>query len=155
LSDDHRRKLSEANKGKTISTEAKKKISDSMKQRIHTWGYKISESLTGIPLTNERKQKISESRKRYYQEHPEAKVAFNKGVPHTEESKQKMSDSLKIALSTPEAKANRSAANSGGNNPRAKRCKYGDQEFSCISEAERSLGIYKAKLKRDPLFSFI
>lgn len=138
-------------KGHKLSEETKNKL----RLRPHTWGDKIAKSLKGVPLTEIRRQKISESRKRFYQNHPEDRIAFNKNIPHTKEAKQRMSISLKIALAKPETIIRRSIANSGGNNPRAKRCMYNGQEFSCITEAEKKLGIYKAKLKRDLLFSFI
>jgi group I intron endonuclease len=49
LTDEHRKKISESNKGRIFSDETKEKIRKSMLGRNITWGDKISESLKGRP----------------------------------------------------------------------------------------------------------
>lgn len=71
-SEEHRKKISEANKGKHLSEETKKKMSEAHKGRHHTeeWKKKISEAKKGKPAHNkgksmseEQKRKLSESKK--------------------------------------------------------------------------------------------
>ena len=85
LSEEHKRKISEAHKGKTFSEEHKRKISEAQKGekhyfygKTHTEEHKrkISEAHKGKTLSEESKRKISEA---------------HKGRPKSEEHKRKMS----------------------------------------------------------------
>jgi group I intron endonuclease len=78
LSDETKKKLSEAHKGKIISEETRKKISTANKgkKRSEESKKRISIGKKGIPKSKETKKKLSDA---------------NKGKKHTEESKQKMS----------------------------------------------------------------
>ncbi len=97
-SEETRRKMSEANKGripwnkgKTISDETKKKISDSQKGRKFSkeTKRKISESKKGHEVSVEIRRKLSESLK--------GRIPWNKGKTgvYSEETRKKMSESHK------------------------------------------------------------
>ncbi len=119
LSEEHRRKISESLKGRTISLETRKKISEAGKKRAlsgdsirkmtdATRGKslsekhrkKISESLKGFVFSEERRKHQSESAKRRTdnrgrgryrsEEHRKHLGLANKGKKRTEETKQKM-----------------------------------------------------------------
>ena len=77
-SEEHKRKIAEANKGKVNSEETRRKISEANK------GNKI---WLGKTHTEETKRKISEKNK--------GRPAPNKGVPHSEETKMKLSIAAK------------------------------------------------------------
>ena len=83
LSDDVRRKLSEAKKGRHKSEETKRKISEAKK---------------GRHLSEEHKRKLSEA---------------NKGKHHSEEAKKKMSEAKKGKTFSEEARRNMSEAHKG------------------------------------------
>ena len=96
VSDETRRKISAAHKGRKHSTEAKLKMSEARK------GIKFSEShIANLRLAGQRVSKQrSESLRKYYREHPisdEARRKMSiarkgkKGTPHTEATKQKIS----------------------------------------------------------------
>jgi group I intron endonuclease len=84
LSEETKQKLSETHKGKNLSEETKQKLSKAFKGKNHP--------MYGKHLTEETKKKISEA---------------NKGKHHTEEAKKKMSEARK-------------GKNIGNNNPTAK-----------------------------------
>ena len=92
-SEETRRKLSLAQKGKHISEEQKKKLSIALKGRVMSDEHKkkISTSNKGKHLSEETKKKISDSKKGLQsgEKHP----MF--GKHHSEESKKKMSDKIK------------------------------------------------------------
>ena len=89
LSDETKRKLSEANKGKTLSDETKRKLSEANKGENHP--------MYGKHLTEEVKRKISEANK------GENNPKYWKGKHLSRETKRKLSE-----------------ANKGKNNPQAK-----------------------------------
>jgi hypothetical protein len=79
--------IGSAHKGKTISEDQRKLISDAMKMREHTWGSKISESLTGKQKTDEHKRKIGER---------------HKGKVITQEQRKKISEKMSGRKFSPE-----------------------------------------------------
>ena len=85
LSEETKRKLSEARKGKKRSEEAKKKISESMKGKLFSEEAKrnMSEAHKGKKLSEETKRKMSEAMK------------GKKLAPFSEETKRKMSEAKK------------------------------------------------------------
>jgi very-short-patch-repair endonuclease len=96
LSEEHRKKIGNANKGKTLgrelSTEIKKKISEANKGRVSP--------LKGIPRTEEVKRKIGESHKGVVpSKDARIKISLaNLGRKHSEESKRKISESHKGSI---------------------------------------------------------
>ena len=93
-SEETRRKLSEANKGKPahnkgvpMSEEQKKKLSESKKNISDETRKKISEAKKGKPAPNKGKPMSEEQKKKLSE--------INKGKHHTEETKKKMSESAK------------------------------------------------------------
>lgn len=105
-SEETRKKISEANKGKHYSDETKHKMSvnnaRAMLGKHHTDDAKkrISDGHKGKTFSDEEKLKISECVSNYYKEHPEAIRSGDNhpmyGKHHTEESKKKMSESQKL-----------------------------------------------------------
>ena len=88
-SDEHRKKLSKAAKGKHISEETKKKISESTSgEKNHMFGKHHS---------NETKKKIGEASKgRYYSEEARRKMSkAKKGKKLSEEHRRKLSEAMK------------------------------------------------------------
>ena len=79
--EEHKRKLSEAMKGKPKSEEHKRKLSEANKSSL------IPPNRKGVKLTEEHKQKISELKKGN---------SYHKGKKHTEEAKKRISQSLKL-----------------------------------------------------------
>ena len=63
LSDETRKKLSEANKGKKLSDETRKKMSDVKKDISDETRKKMSDAKKGKQLSDETKKKLSEARK--------------------------------------------------------------------------------------------
>lgn len=65
LTEEHRRKLSEANKGKHLSEETRRKIGEAMKGRTFSEEHlrKLSEAKKGKNLSEENRRKLSELRK--------------------------------------------------------------------------------------------
>jgi hypothetical protein len=102
-----RRKISNALRGKALSTEHKRKIS---KANVG----KPSPN-KGKPMSEEQKQKISERLKG----NPGilGRPAPNKGKPMSEEQKQKISEAKKGKVCSAETKKKLSEANRGKNNP--------------------------------------
>ena len=106
LSEEHKRKISESQKGKQLSEEHKRKISEYRKGKQHTGETKrkISESLKGKQHTGETKRKISESLKgkrspmcgkQLSEEHKRKISESQKGKQLSEEHKRKISESQK------------------------------------------------------------
>ena len=93
LSEEHRQKLSKANMGKRLTDETQGKMSESRKG--------AKNPMYGKPRSDEAKQKMSEDRK------------GRPGKPHSEETKRKISEAHK----RPDARAKRSEAMKGENNP--------------------------------------
>ncbi len=86
LSEEHKRKIGEANKGHAVSLEARKKISDANKERVYT-----EKQLQRYAEINRR---LAEKRKGKFHHSEESKQKMSdaiKGRKHSEESKQKMS----------------------------------------------------------------
>ena len=94
-----KRKMSEANKGRQLSEETKRKISESQKGRQFSeeTKRKMSESLKGKHHSEETKRKMSESQKgRQFSGETKRKLSeANKGKHHSEEAKRKMSEAKK------------------------------------------------------------
>ena len=101
LSEETKRKLSEANKGKKFSDETKQKMSESKKgiQRSEETKIKLSEANKGKKFSDEIKLKMSESRKgkKFSEEHKQkiseahkGKTPWNKGKHHSDETKLKI-----------------------------------------------------------------
>lgn len=81
LSEETKRKMSESLKGRIISDETKRKMSKSMKGKSHkAWN-------KGKKTSEEHKHKISESLK--------GNIPINKGIPMSDAQKRKISESLK------------------------------------------------------------
>ena len=105
LSDETRRKMSEARKGKTLSVEHKQKLSKANKDNKHFLGKKhskeskrkISESLRGKTHTDTTKRKISEAHKgkKHTKEHRIKLSESRRDFTHTEATKRKMSEARK------------------------------------------------------------
>lgn len=99
--EEHKRKIGDGNRGKTMSEEARKKISETMKRK----GLK-GPSTRGIkkkPLTEEQRKKHSialTGRKmpRQTEEHKQKISEAHKGMKASEESKRKMSENGPISL---------------------------------------------------------
>jgi len=96
LSEESRRKISEANKGKHLSEETRKKISEAHKGKISSmkgkhWSEEIkkrmSESAKKRMSNPEERKKLSEAHKR--------KITWNKGISPSEETRKKISEANK------------------------------------------------------------
>ena len=99
LSEETKKKMSEAHKGKHFSEEHKKRMSESMKGKEFSEEHKkkISESNKGKEFSEETKKKISDSHKgKKMTEETKNKLSeFHKGKKLYEETKKKISDSHK------------------------------------------------------------
>ncbi|OGZ18929.1 MAG: hypothetical protein A2175_02240 [Candidatus Nealsonbacteria bacterium RBG_13_42_11] len=104
LSEEHKRKIGRASKGRAHTEEAKRKISEALKSRKHTEEHrrKNSESHKGKKLSEETKKKIGDfwrgKKKIFSEKHRrkirELRLRYNKnwkGKCHTEETKRKIS----------------------------------------------------------------
>jgi hypothetical protein len=117
FSEEHRRKLSEAKKGKPLSEIHKKHMSEALKGRkpnVFTDEYrmKLSESKKGKPLSEEHKKHMSESLKGrksnvFTEEYREKLSKAKKGKSLSEEHKKHMSESLKGRKMPPFTKEHR------------------------------------------------
>ena len=89
VSDETRRKMSEAQKGKVASEETRRKLSEAKKGRVHSEEArrKMSESHKGKLLSEDHKRKMSESLK---------------GRVHSEETRRKLSEALSGRTQTEE-----------------------------------------------------
>ena len=96
-SEEHRRKISEANKGKKLSEETKRKLSEAKKgmKRSEETKKKISESLKGRELSEEHKRKMSEAKKGMSEETKRKMSEAKKGMKRSEETKKKLSEAHK------------------------------------------------------------
>ena len=106
MNEETKQKLSEANKGKTLSEETKQKL---RKPKTEETKQKISEAKKGKTLSEETKRKISESNKKRL---VEKGVPF-KGKHQSEETKQKISDAMKGKTFSKEHKQKISEAKKG------------------------------------------
>ena len=101
ISDETRRKLSEAHKGKTHSEDCKKKISDAQKGKTHTEETRRKLSVAKKNPSEETRRKLSEASKgrnkdRIVSEETRRKMSESgKGRTHSEDSKKKMSEASK------------------------------------------------------------
>ena len=100
VSDETRRKMSEALKGKTRSKEIRRKISEAHKGKTHSEKSRrnMSESQKGKTFSEETKRKLSEAQK---------------GKTHSEETKRKLSEAKKGKTFSEEHKRKLSEANKG------------------------------------------
>ena len=100
VSDETRRKMSEALKGKPRSKEIRRKISEAHKGKTHSEKSRrnMSESQKGKTFSEETKRKLSEAKK---------------GKTHSEETKAKMSEAHKGKTNSEESKRKLSEANKG------------------------------------------
>lgn len=95
FTDEHKKKLSESQKGRHLSIETRHKLSEShkgVKKGPHSAEAKrkMSEAKKGVkigPHSEEHKRKISEAKK--------GQKAWSKGIPCSEEKRRKISESLK------------------------------------------------------------
>ena len=108
LTEEHKKNIGEAGKGKKRTEETRRNISESLKGKRHTEEAKrkMSESSLGMKHTEETKRKMSESRK--------GRAAWNKGkkgwITHTEETRRKMSEANKGQKMSDAAKRKMSVA---------------------------------------------
>ncbi len=104
LSDEHRRKLSEINKGKILSTEHRRKMSEARKGKILSTEHrrKISEANKGKSPSPETRKKLSEANKR--------QIPWNTGKSHSPETRRKISQTQKGKILSPETRHKMSEA---------------------------------------------
>jgi len=100
FTEEHRKNISKAQKGKVLSEEHRKKISDAGRKRVFSeeTRAKISQALRGKPVSDETKQKLSEVRKGRIltKEHREKLSLAFKGKPITEEHRKKISKTKQL-----------------------------------------------------------
>jgi hypothetical protein len=104
LSEDHKRKIGDANRGRKLTDEHKGKLSESHKGK-ETWikynGHsdetkkKLSESHKGKKLSEETKSKMSESKRRMSEETKKKMSDSRKGKKLSDETKRKISETNK------------------------------------------------------------
>jgi len=107
-----KRKLSEASKNRKHSDETKKKMSENSGARNRTpeWTAKIALAKTGSKHSEESKQKMSETHKKLHENiefYQERKKQWTKGI-HSEESKAKQKEKMKEICATQDYKENMS-----------------------------------------------
>ena len=160
LSEETKRKIGEANKGKKRSEESKQKISESQKgEKNNMYGKhlseehkkKLSEALKGIKRSDEAKKKISEALKgiKRSEETRKKMSEIRKGRKHSEEIKRKIGEAQKGEKNhmygkhhTEEFKKKIRKAVlqlDKGNNEIIK-------EWSCAIEVEKELGIKNSNI---------
>jgi hypothetical protein len=124
-SEDAKRRMSEFRKGKRASEETKRKMSESMKKKVpgpvsDETKLKLSESHKGKTPSDETKRKMSEARKgKTMSEKTKRKlseIAKNRH-PISEETKLKMSESAKKRILSKETRRKISEANKGDKHP--------------------------------------
>lgn len=108
-SEETRRKMSEARKGKTHSEESKRKMSEAHRNRSDDHRRNLSESHKGKTLSEEHRHKISEAK--------QGEKNHNFGKSPSEEHRRKLSDAQKGKTHSDETRRKMSEANSGENNP--------------------------------------
>jgi rubrerythrin len=117
VSDETRRKMSEALKGKPRSKEIRRKISEAHKGKTHSEKSRrnMSESQKGKTFSEETKRKLSESQKgKTHSEETKRKLSESqKGKTFSEEHKRKLSESQKGKSRSEESKRKLSEANKG------------------------------------------
>lgn len=117
LSDETKKKMSEARKGKKHSEETKSKIANSNKGSIRSneTKQKMSNTRMGIKLSNETKQRISDGSKGekcgpLSEDHKQKISNSNKGKKQSEETKNKLSEIRKGKTRSEETKKRMSEA---------------------------------------------
>ena len=97
LSEEHKHKLSESHKGKHHSKETRKKMSEAHKNPSAEIRRKMSEAHKGKHLSPETRQKLSETHKGkcFSEEHKHNLSEAQNGKHHTKETRRKMSESQK------------------------------------------------------------
>jgi group I intron endonuclease len=109
ISEEGRKRISEANSGRIVSEETRKKLSDSGKEhylnnpRGDEWNQKLSIALTGKKKTEDHKLKLSEHRKEFIKNNPDSCKNFL-GKQHSDETKKLMSEKHFGILHTNESK---------------------------------------------------
>ena len=140
MSEDQRKKLSDSCKGRKVSEKTKEKISKAFKGRILSEEHKrkIGESNRGKP----RQTKEGLERLRKLQEERKGKLR----KPHSLESRMKMSESAKGR--TPWNKGKPAPEISGGKNPRAKRIEFDGVIYECVKDALEKTGRSKYYIQK-------
>lgn len=106
--------------------------------------------------SEESKQKSSKSRKRFLQANPGASRLYTRrGIPQSDQAKENISKGVKLGLSTPTAKLNRSLANSGANNPRALTVIFNGVTYACQKDAIAATGVSKYLMNRSPNYKVL
>ena len=117
VSDETRRKMSEALKGKPRSKEIRRKISEAHKGKTHSEKSRrnMSESQKGKTISEETKRKLSEAKKgKTHSEETKRKLSeAKKGKTFSEEHNRKLSESQKGKSRSEESKRKLSEANKG------------------------------------------
>ena len=117
VSDETRRKMSEALKGKPRSKEIRRKISEAHKGKTHSEESRknMSESQKGKTFSEETRRKISETRKgKTFSEETKRKMSeVKKGKTFSEEHKRKLSESQKGKTLSEETKRKLSEVRKG------------------------------------------
>ena len=117
VSDETRRKMSEALKGKPRSKEIRRKISEAHKGKTHSEKSRrnMSESQKGKTFSEETKRKLSEAKKgKTHSEETKRKLSeAKKGKTFSEEHNRKLSESQKGKSRSEESKRKLSEANKG------------------------------------------
>jgi len=109
ISEEGRRRISEANSGRIVSEKTKLKLSKSNKEyylnnpRNDEWNQKLSIALTGKKKTEDHKLKLSEHRKEFIKNNPDSCKNFL-GKQHSDETKKLMSEKHFGILHTNESK---------------------------------------------------
>ncbi len=130
LSEEHKRKISEAGKGRTASEETRRKLGKAHKGRVPSeeTKRKISEALKGNRRSPETKQKISEALKgRTISEETKRKMSkAHKGKTISEEQRRKISETLKNRERSPEERRRARLVNMGRKHSEETRRKIGE-----------------------------
>jgi group I intron endonuclease len=120
FSEESKKKMSESAKGKKMSEEAKRKMSEAKKGRKHSEEHirKCSISRMGHPTSEETKRKLSiaNSGHQLTEEQKKKKSEGQRGKTHTEEHKKKISDTMKGVPKTEEHRKNMSKGWENKNN---------------------------------------
>lgn len=169
ISDETRKKISEANKGKvspnkgkSMSEEQKRKISEnkigkSNGPRSEDTKRKISESNKGKTVSDETRKKLSEIRKECWKDENYRQNQIEKhkwqtgenhpfyGKHHSEETKKKISDAHKGTTLSEGVKKKLSMANSGVNNPFYGK-KHSEESLRKMSESKQGCNNAFAKM---------